>query len=127
MIAHDKRHFHPTAHRKERKNIILNGIGSLVEMHGLWTKLNERDRLTFFDALVRLQSLVGRCNFMDGVTGHLTAETGVRSPYAMVRQVMQGNAVPAPMFLGNRNNLITSTRKRLSQFFEGLGLFHCVQ
>ena len=127
MLAHDKRHFHPTAHRKERKRIILNGIGTFVKMHGLWAKLNEWYGFSFFDPFVRLQCLVGICYTVYGLAYHLASKVRKCFSDRIISQMMQSHSIKAPVLLNKRNNVVATVRKGLCQVPEGLGLFCCVQ
>ena len=127
MDTHDKGHLRSATHGEQGKDVVLDRIGAFVKMHGLWTKLNQGYRFIFHNTLVRLQGLVGRYHFVNGITGHLTTETGENGPYRGIDSVVQGHPVKASMLLSIGHNLIASGSKLHSQVLEGLGLFRCGQ
>ena len=123
MFSRNKRNFHSTSHGEQREGVILDRIGAFVEVNRFWFEHNQRHWFTFFNAFVRLQRLVGARHFMDSVAGHLASKTRIRSPGALVRQMMKRHSVKAFILLSERHNLIASGRKSFSQFSEGLCLF----
>lgn len=107
VLATDKRNLDTPGQSKQRKRVVLDRVGAFVEVYRRGTEGNYRDRIIPGNALVCLERLVGIGDTVDSLANHLTTKHGELLAHWVIRQVVQRNTIPAPMFLGERNDGIT--------------------
>src|SRR5271170_571064 len=95
----------------QRKRVAFNRIGSFIEVHT--RALAKQDFWNFF-AFIDIPIFICFADSKESVADHLRAQRGLLSDFR-VTKVMQGDAIPTPIFYRKRNDLIASFDKSLSQ------------
>lgn len=104
VLAADERNLDAPGQGKQRKHATLDRVGALVEVDRCRAESNRRNKLVLGDAFVGLERLVGIGNPVNSLTHHLAAERGKLFADDVVTQMVQGDTVPATMFLDERND-----------------------
>jgi hypothetical protein len=105
MLTANKRHKLPPGQGEQGNSVLPQGIGAMIVMDRCTLETYQWDWLAFLDPVIRLQSLVGTCDAMNRIAGHLTAKFLVLISKRPVSQMVQCDTIPAAMLHGKRDNV----------------------
>lgn len=101
---------------EQREHIGFDRVGAFVKVDRRRPEGDRRYRLVLRNPVNSLERLIGVRNTVNRLADHLAAKRWELVSDAVVGQVVQGNTVPTPMFLGDRGDGVTcrsvSIRKR---------------
>lgn len=111
-----------SAKRKKRNTQTLDGVSSFVEINGLAIKRNARKRLVFFNSAIAVQRLIGISDTMHSLANHLASKIRECFSNFVVNHVVQSNAIPASLFLGDGSDHVAGGGELSRQSLQCLGL-----
>lgn len=122
-VTDHNRNFDAIGNSVERKQNILQGVSAVViRNRRQGVEYNIGDRLSFLDLPIRFQALIGIAHAFDGLADHLRPKRGL-FPDGVIADMLQGNSVPASVFLGNRSNQPTNAIELPHSIRQESGLF----